>query len=60
VAERPFTDQAIQPPADLPTDWSAADLSAMRLALQQAELARNNGEVPVGAVVLDASGEVIG
>lgn len=60
MAERPFINQAIQPPADLPTDWTAADLSAMRLALQQAELARSNGEVPVGAVVLDASGDVIG
>ncbi len=32
----------------------------MRLALGQAELARAAGEVPVGAVVVDADGTVIG
>jgi tRNA(adenine34) deaminase len=32
----------------------------MRLALQQAELAVAGGDVPVGAVVLDAGGAVIG
>jgi tRNA(adenine34) deaminase len=36
------------------------DAAAMRLALQQACLARAEGEVPVGAVVLDASGRVLG
>nr|WP_281421944.1 tRNA adenosine(34) deaminase TadA [Candidimonas humi] len=36
------------------------DAAAMRLALQQALLARAEGEVPVGAVVLDASGRVLG
>lgn len=36
------------------------DLAAMRLALQQAGLAYAAGEVPVGAVVLDAQGHVIG
>jgi tRNA(adenine34) deaminase len=37
-----------------------ADAAAMRLALEQARLAREQGEVPVGAVVLDASGRVLG
>ncbi|MFI0354323.1 tRNA adenosine(34) deaminase TadA [Actinomadura sp. 9N407] len=32
----------------------------MRLALDEARLAGEAGDVPVGAVVLDASGEVIG
>lgn len=32
----------------------------MRLALQQAELAADAGEVPVGAIVVDANGRVIG
>jgi tRNA(adenine34) deaminase len=32
----------------------------MRLALDEARLAEEAGDVPVGAVVLDASGEVIG
>lgn len=34
--------------------------SAMREALGLAELAREDGDVPVGAVVLDGSGDVIG
>lgn len=33
--------------------------AAMRLALDEAEIARATGDVPVGAVVLDAAGEVI-
>ncbi|CNF40160.1 tRNA-adenosine deaminase [Mycobacterium tuberculosis] len=33
---------------------------AMRLALEEARRAAQDGEIPVGAVVLDASGEVIG
>ncbi|WP_346041432.1 tRNA adenosine(34) deaminase TadA [Actinomadura chokoriensis] len=32
----------------------------MRLALEEARKAAQDGEIPVGAVVLDASGEVIG
>ncbi|NEA27592.1 tRNA adenosine(34) deaminase TadA [Actinomadura bangladeshensis] len=32
----------------------------MRLALEEARKAARDGEIPVGAVVLDASGEVIG
>ncbi len=36
------------------------DEDYMRLALAQADLARAAGEVPVGAVVVDADGEVIG
>ncbi len=35
------------------------DVRAMRLALEQAKLAYAAGEVPVGAVVCDANGEVI-
>jgi len=37
------------------TDWSAA----MRLALDVAETARASGDVPIGAVVIDAEGNVI-
>jgi tRNA(adenine34) deaminase len=37
-----------------------SDEAAMRLALQQGELAYAAGEVPVGAVVLDAQGTIIG
>jgi len=36
------------------------EIAAMQLALLQAELAYAAGEVPVGAVVLDAQGQVIG
>lgn len=36
------------------------DVAAMRLALGQAELALAGGDVPVGAVVLDGAGRVIG
>ncbi len=38
------------------SDWSAA----MRLALDAAVTARESGDVPIGAVVLDADGIVIG
>lgn len=41
-------------------EFVADDESAMRLALKQAELARDIGEVPVGAVAVDATGRVIG
>lgn len=37
-------------------DWDAA----MRLALAEAELARESDDVPIGAVVLDETGAVIG
>ncbi|WP_353148731.1 tRNA adenosine(34) deaminase TadA [Pollutimonas bauzanensis] len=40
--------------------YSAADEHAMQLALEQATLAYAAGEVPVGAVVLDVNGDVIG
>ena len=40
--------------------FSPADVDAMRLALEQAAQAEALGEVPVGAVVLDAAGRVIG
>jgi tRNA(adenine34) deaminase len=38
----------------------ARDLAAMREALADAEHAVGTGDVPVGAVVLDAAGQVIG
>ena len=38
----------------------ARDLAAMREALAEAEHAVGTGDVPVGAVVLDAAGQVIG
>jgi len=37
-----------------------ADLAAMRLALAQAALALEHDDVPVGAVVVDAAGTVLG
>lgn len=40
--------------------FNDADVTAMRWALEQAEMARELGEVPVGAVVLDAQGQLIG
>jgi tRNA(adenine34) deaminase len=36
------------------------DENAMRLALAEAALARGTGDIPVGAVVLDAAGAVLG
>lgn len=38
---------------------SAADEASMRLALAEAERARDEGEIPIGAVVLGPSGDVI-
>jgi tRNA(adenine34) deaminase len=43
-----------------PTDFSLHDISAMQLALDLARTAASVGEVPVGAVVLDAQGRVVG
>lgn len=40
--------------------FSDLDQYAMRLALQQADDAEAIGEVPVGAVILDAAGQVLG
>jgi len=40
--------------------FGEADVAAMRAALEQAELAWKLGEVPVGAVVLDGAGKLIG
>lgn len=45
----------IEPPA-----FSADDENAMRAAMAQAQLAYAAGEVPVGAVVLDTAGRLIG
>jgi len=42
------------------TPIGAAELAAMRLALAEAQLALATGDVPVGAVVLDPTGAVIG
>ncbi|WP_348002978.1 tRNA adenosine(34) deaminase TadA [Pseudolysinimonas sp.] len=36
-----------------------SDIAAMRLALAEAELALSTGDVPVGAVILDADGSVL-
>ncbi|NYT77363.1 tRNA adenosine(34) deaminase TadA [Alcaligenaceae bacterium] len=46
----------------VPSDavFSQFDEEAMRMALAQARLARDAGEVPVGAVVVDGSGNVLG
>lgn len=41
-------------------EFGDADVAAMREALGQAALAYSAGEVPVGAVVLDAQGQIIG
>lgn len=43
--------------ADLPATES--DVRAMRAALREAAAAGRTGDVPVGAVVLDSSGEII-
>jgi tRNA(adenine34) deaminase len=42
------------------TVFDAADVEAMRMALAQAGLAESVGEVPVGAIVLDETGKLIG
>lgn len=39
-------------------DWSKFDLQCMQAALEQAELARQSGEVPIGAVIA-LSGQMI-
>lgn len=43
-----------------PLPFSAEDERAMRAAMAQAGMAYDAGEVPVGAVVLDADGRLIG
>ena len=43
-----------------PESWSEIDFRSMQLALEQARAAELIGEVPVGAVVVDASGELVG
>lgn len=40
--------------------FSPADEKTMRLALAEAERAMQTGDVPVGAIVVDAAGSVIG
>lgn len=41
-------------------NFTATDTTAMQMALQLAQLAWDQGEVPVGAVLLDAQGQIIG
>lgn len=53
-----MTDPGRPPAAEDPV--LARYAPAMRLALEEARKAARDGEIPVGAVVLDASGEVIG
>jgi tRNA(adenine34) deaminase len=43
----------------LPTGYQASFEPAMRAALEEALAARETGDVPIGAVVLDGSGAVI-
>lgn len=45
--------------ASVPTVTYESDVAAMRLALAQAALAEAHGDVPVGAVVVDAVGTVL-
>ena len=40
--------------------WAEADVAAMRLAIEEAEKALAHEDVPVGAVILDKDGEVVG
>lgn len=47
-----------QPFSDRPRNLCHEEL--MRLALDQARLALNEGDVPIGAIVVDAQGQVIG
>lgn len=49
-----------QAPGDAASAFTGADIQAMRRALELARQAQALGEVPVGAVVLDAAGKVIG
>lgn len=54
--------QSLPPPAanPAPVSFNQAETAAMREALAQAELGRAAGEVPVGAVVVDAAGHILG
>jgi tRNA(adenine34) deaminase len=49
----------MSPAADTAAMPAAAQVAAMRLAIAQAVLAGESGEIPIGAVVLDAQGEVL-
>jgi tRNA(adenine34) deaminase len=40
--------------------WTAQDASFMELALEQAQAAYDIGEVPVGALVVSAQGDILG
>lgn len=42
------------------SEFSSTDIHAMQLALQLAKVAWQHGEVPVGAVLLDAQGQLLG
>lgn len=41
-------------------EFAGHDEAMMRLALAQASLAIHDGEVPVGAVIVDAGGQIVG
>lgn len=40
-------------------DSSTADIKFMKLAIEQARLGESNGEVPVGAVLVDENGKIL-
>lgn len=42
------------------SEFSVSDIQAMQLALQLADMAWQHGEVPVGAVLVDAHGQLLG
>ncbi|MGQ9425393.1 tRNA adenosine(34) deaminase TadA [Gilvimarinus sp. F26214L] len=46
--------------SDTDADWNAKDRAAMNRALELAEQAAQAGEVPVGAVLVDAGGTILG
>ncbi|WP_231379238.1 tRNA adenosine(34) deaminase TadA [Candidatus Solirubrobacter pratensis] len=56
-AETPGAESPVR--AETPPEAAIADEALMRLAIREAELAIAHDDVPVGAIVVDASGEVI-
>ncbi|CAB4846428.1 unannotated protein [freshwater metagenome] len=45
---------------DRPVKFRPVDVEAIRRALMEARLAGDAGEIPIGAVVIDSAGEIIG
>lgn len=45
--------------ADIANQWTEKDIHFMHLAVQEARMAREQGEVPVGAVLVDKAGTVL-